>query len=140
MAAVKEIGGIAGIERQSLESGKRFKYCGSPFPAVSNQIGDAEGAVPIRVRIHWAWSPTGKVEVAVTGLRGHISPWIKAFVTFRRSKGCTVKLSFGGQRLLCPAGIRFRFGVTDVHGPGRLKWNIREHRSQHPIAGLVFPE
>src|SRR6266571_1495669 len=82
MAAVKEIGGIAGVERQSLESRKRCKYCGSPFPTISNQIGHAEGAVPFRVRIHGAWSPTGKVEVAVTGLRGHIAPWIKALIAF----------------------------------------------------------
>src|SRR4029453_7935769 len=82
VVAVEEIGGVLGVRRQRLESLERTERCRRPFPAVSEQIVDAERACRLRVRTNRFWIPAMKVEVARDDLGKHIAPWIESLVPF----------------------------------------------------------
>src|ERR1700686_1072951 len=63
--AIEEIRGIPGIERKWLESRERRKRRARPFPAIPDEIGDAEVADALRVRSRGNQVPTLEIKIAV---------------------------------------------------------------------------
>src|SRR5579883_2360029 len=65
VAAVEEVGGIAGIRRMRSEAVKRRERTPRPFPPVGQQSLDAEGAAARREGMHGSRIPPREVEISV---------------------------------------------------------------------------
>src|SRR5579864_5198968 len=64
MFAVKKIGGVAGIKRKSLESGKWREHARGPFPTIAHHVLDAESAAAGRKGVYRCRIPMAEIEVA----------------------------------------------------------------------------
>src|ERR1035437_5113510 len=64
---IKEIGGVAGIERKGLEAGERGEHGGGPLPSIANHLHGAEGAPAVRESVDRGGIPA--LKIGITGRR-----------------------------------------------------------------------
>src|ERR1700730_15660144 len=99
MFAIEKISGVTGIERKSLESGKRTKNGGSPLPSISHHVMHAKSAASRRKRIHRRWVPVVEIKIAERGIRRFAAPRIDSFGSIHGAIGGAMPLRFSRKRL-----------------------------------------
>src|SRR5262252_2310091 len=141
MPAIKEICGIAWIERHRGESRERGELRARPFPAVSDEVVNAERAGARRIRTHRRRIPGTKIKIAVALGWWLVAPGIKTLLlALRRSISCAMELCFGGKLAPKPGCVGGGFGVTHVHRPFLGKAHFAKHGVMQPDIALGPPE
>src|SRR5262245_59454123 len=110
-----------------LKTRRRIKDSRRPFPTISYQVGNAEGAITLPERTDRNRIPLFEIEVAMRGARRCVSPWMTALGPIKGPKCRAVKLGFGGQRPSYPSGIRCCLHMAHINGPGHGQGNQLKH-------------
>src|SRR5262245_32816439 len=97
MLPVEEVGRITWIEGKRREAVERGELRRRPLPAISDQVCDAERAVPGWIGAHRSGVPPSEIEIAMDRLGRGVTPRIRAFAAGGSAIGGTVKLGFGRQ-------------------------------------------
>src|SRR5919108_3163339 len=141
MLAIEEVCGIARIKGHRHESREGSELGARPFPAVSDEIIDAESASASRVRAHGRRIPGAKIKIAVAFGWRFVAPGIEALlVAFGRAISRAMDLRFGREFAPEPICVCRGFCVTHVDRPLLGKANLTEHGSKQPEIAFGPPE
>src|SRR5215475_8184871 len=108
MIAVEKIGGVPGVERKRLKTGKGLEHGGGPLPAIACELRKTGSAGRSGNRDF-----VPGVEIVVPASVG-------------REICSAMELRFGGQALALPPGVRGGLLVRHVNRPGQRQRNLAE--------------
>src|SRR5919109_1095646 len=141
MLAIEEVCGIARIKGHRHESREGSELRARPFPAVSDEIIDAESASAGRVRAHGRGIPGAKIKIAVALGGCLVAPGVSPLLlALGRAISRAMELRFGRELAPEPICVCRSFCVTHVDRPFLGQANLTEHGAKQPEIALRPPE
>ena len=136
MLSIEEVGGVSAVERKRLESRKRPKYCGRPFPTIPDIPSTPNPLRPCGYAFTGAGSHCANRSFPSCAVGASLPQGysLRVHPPHHRPHDATAPLSAVLSR---PARIGRCFRMADVHGPVRAEWSFVKHGAIHPFPSCL---